>query len=106
MPSVTLRPSGAGDLTFTPALSEDIANNDVVTFDNSTLTPQLETLLIDLVAARAAISMSTKFINKANIGGGNVWANYLSWGQNKLALTLRKLERLASPRPSSLLARS
>lgn len=84
--------SNEGDITFTPGLAEAVADDDVVTFANSTLTPELETLLIDLVAARSAISMSTKFINSVTVGGTSVWRDFLSWSNALLALTLRKLE--------------
>lgn len=88
----TVLSGGAGDLTFTPALAEAILNNDVVTFDNSTLTPHLETLLIDLVAARATLSISTKFINKVNVGSQYAGRDWFNWGMAQLAITLRKLE--------------
>uniref|UniRef100_A0A6H1ZIJ3 Uncharacterized protein n=1 Tax=viral metagenome TaxID=1070528 RepID=A0A6H1ZIJ3_9ZZZZ len=91
----TVLSGGAGDLVFTPALAEAISEDDVVTLDNSTLTPMLETLLIDLVAARAAISISTKFINTVATGGVDVWRDYLTWGTTLLGLTLRKLENEA-----------
>lgn len=99
---------GAADLTFTPALAEAIAEDDVVTFDNSTLTPRLETLLIDLVAARAVISISTKFINEINKGGASVWRDWLTWGREHLAITISKLEKEAQKyqRPYETLART
>ena len=84
--------SNEGDITFEPGLGEDIADDDVVTFDNSTLTPDLETLLIDLVAARAATSISPKFINKINTGGGAVWKDYLVTGVERLKVILPRLE--------------
>ncbi len=88
--------SNEGDITFEPGLGEDIATDKVVTFDNSTLFyPRLETLFIDLVAARSAISLSTKFINKQNTGGPVVWRDWVSWGREYLAVTLRKLEQEA-----------
>lgn len=100
--------SNEGDITFEPSLVEAIADADVVTFENSTLTPRLETLLIDLVAARAAISMSTKFINTVPVGGKTAWKDLLTWGSTKLALTLRKLEQESKKfqKPSTILPRS
>lgn len=100
--------SNEGDITFMPGLAEAVADNDDITFKNSTLNPRLETLFIDLVAARAAISMSTKFINTVNIGGGSVWQQYLSWGNTHLLLTLRKLEQEAKQyqKPYTILPRS
>ncbi len=87
--------SNEGDITFEPGLGEAIANTDVVTFDNSTLTPRFETLLIDLVAARSAISMAVKFMNRVNVPSTRMAQNFLQWGQNHLALTLQKLEEEA-----------
>jgi len=89
----TVLSAGAGDFTFTPALAEAVATNDVVTFDNSTLTPTLETLLIDLVAARAALSMSTKFIQTIPKSGRNPFKDYMDWWQRQLVITIGKLEK-------------
>jgi len=85
-----------GDIEFSPGLAEAIANDDVITFKNSTLSPRLETLLIDLVASRAAISNSTKFFDSYNvIPGMSTAREYRDWGLNLLAITIRKLEHEA-----------
>ena len=89
----TVLAAGAGDLVFTPVLAEAIAENDVVTFDNSTLTEELELLLIDLVAANAAISKATSYIGKVNIGRVP-FQEWLAWWQNKLTVTRRELKRI------------
>lgn len=81
-----------GDITFEPGLGEVVADDDVLTFDNSTLTLSLEPLFIDLVAARAAISVSTKLMMQVNEGGVSVPREMKQWGYEHLALTLRKLE--------------
>jgi hypothetical protein len=83
---------GAGDFTFTPKLAEAISENDVVSCDNSTLPERLETLLIDLVAARAALSNPMKLMIQINTGGRRVPITMGEWAERKLALTLRKLE--------------
>ena len=87
--------SNEGDITFEPGLGEDIADGDAVTFDNSTLTPRLETLLIDLVASRAAISIGPKFINKSNTDGQVVWRDWLSWAKELERTVIAKLEEEA-----------
>ena len=99
--------SNEGDITFEPSLVEAIADADVITFENSTLTPHLETLLIDLVAARAALSMTTKFILQVNEGGVSVPREIRQYGIDKLALTLRKLEQEAKryQKPTKRLSR-
>mgnify|MGYP001560853221 CR=1 FL=1 len=96
-----------GDIIFEPGLAEAIADDDVVTFKNSTLTPRLETLLIDLVAARSAISIATKFINTVTVGSQSAWRDFLAWGNNHLALTFRKLEEESkkSQKPTKILPR-
>ncbi len=97
-----------GDITFQPGLAEAITDGDVVTFDNSTLTPNLETLLIDLVAARSAISIATKLMMQVNTGGISVPRDMKQWGYEKLAIVLGKLEREARKfqRPTEILPRS
>ncbi len=100
--------SGTGTATFTPALAEAVAGDDVVTFDNSTLTPALETLLIDLVAARSALSISTKFIQGIPQSGRNPFRDYITWWQQQLGITLQKLqnEALKYRKPYTILPRS
>jgi hypothetical protein len=93
----TLEDDGEGDITFTPALAEAIADGDDVTFENSTLTPTLEGLLISLTAARAAISKSSYYINRIGTGSTKAWSDTLTWGQNQLANALRELRRLKRP---------
>jgi hypothetical protein len=87
--------SSEGDITFEPGLAEAVANDDVLTFDNSTLTPAWETLFIDLVAARAAISTATKFIQGIPQSGRNPYRDYIDWWQRQLIITLGKLENEA-----------
>lgn len=87
--------STEGDITFTPGLAEAVLTAAVVTFKTSSLNPRLETLLIDLVASRAAISISTKLMIQVNDGGVSVPREMKAWGQEKLALTMQKLEKEA-----------
>ena len=84
-----------GDITFTPGLAEAVADNDVVTFENSTLTLPLEPLFIKLVAARAAKSMAAKFVNAVPKGGPNTWKDFLTLGQTLENEVIPKLEREA-----------
>ena len=97
-----------GDITFEPSLVEAIADGDVVTFESSTLTPRLETLLIDLVAARAALSMTMKFMLQVNEAGIRTPINVRQYGIDKLALTIRKLEEEAKKyqKPTAILPRN
>jgi len=91
----TILASNEGDITFEPGLAEAIVDGDVVTFDNSTLTSAQETLLIDLVAARAALSTSAKFIQTIPKSGRNPFADYMTFWQAQLSITLQKLQNEA-----------
>ena len=104
----TVLSGGAGNFVFTPALAEDILENVVVSCDNSTMTPALETLLIDLVAARCALSISTKFIQGIPQSGRNPFRDYMTWWQQQLGITLQKLqnESLKYRKPHAILPRS
>lgn len=87
----TVLASSEGDITFMPGLAEAIADGDDITFKNSTLEPRLEPLFIDLLAARSAISMATKYLPNVNIAGR--WDYWVGWGRTYLDMTLDKLER-------------
>jgi len=50
----------------------------------STLTPQIEYLLIMGVAARAAINKGRDQLNAFNVGGVNVGPRMIKWGQDQL----------------------
>ncbi len=104
----TVLSGGAGNFVFTPALAEDILENVVVSCDNSTMTPALETLLIDLVTARCALSVSTKFIQGIPQSGRNPFRDYMTWWQQQLGITLQKLqnESLKYRKPHAILPRS
>ncbi len=88
----TVLTGGAGDFVFTPALAEDILENVVVTCDNSTLTPALETLLIDLVVARAGLSVALKFIQAIPKSGRDPFRDYRKSSLENLAIVMQKLE--------------
>lgn len=58
--------SNEGDLTFFPGLVAAAADGVVVTFEQSTLDPILEDLFINYVAARVAVSKSSKYLQQIN----------------------------------------
>ena len=58
--------SNEGDLTFFPGLAAAAADGIVVTFEQSTLDGLLEDLFINFVAARVAISKSSKYLQQIN----------------------------------------
>ena len=101
----TVLATNAGDVTFTPALAEAIIEDAVVTFDNSTLTPELETLLIELVASRAALSVSKKFVQGIPKSGRNPFADYRKAALEDYGIVLGKLEDKAKRSHKPLLSR-
>jgi len=66
----------------------------------TSLSPEMERLIVDLVAARLAINVGVKYINSVNKGGANVVSQYVSWGERKLANTLKDLKNLVEPKIS------
>jgi hypothetical protein len=51
----------------------------------STVPPQLEETLAAGAAAYAAIEWASFAMNRINVGGDDVWRQYLTWGQERLA---------------------
>jgi hypothetical protein len=74
-----------------------LAKVQTLTEEDSTLDVELEDLLANLVAARAAINKARSYIGKINIGSANTPQLMESWGQMKLAETLHKLRKIAKP---------
>ncbi|MBA7499058.1 hypothetical protein ES704_01797 [subsurface metagenome] len=90
------------DIDFLPSAGEDVYlychKLHQLTEDSSTLSPQIERLLVLGVTARAAIAKAQSHINKMNIGGGRTPAELHRWGVAQLALYRADLRRLARPR--------
>ena len=53
--------------------------------DTSTIPPQLEEVVAAGAAAYAAIEWASFATNRINVGGDEVWRQYLTWGQERLA---------------------
>ncbi len=93
------------DISFEPAASESVRlyvrQPHVVVSGTATATntldPTLERLLIDMVAAKLAISKSSTYVGKVTVGGGRTFGEMKLWGNEKLALTYRSLARLKKP---------
>ncbi len=62
----------------------------------STLPAHLEDLVATGAGAYAALEWSSFAINRINVGGEEVWRQYLLWGQDRLAAFLRRLSQLGS----------
>ena len=86
------------DIIITPGLADAVADDVVVTIVQSslnTLTPGLERLLIDLVAARALIKKSRKYTAAIGISGQNTWQDMLTQGRDEEARVIRELKSMA-----------
>ena len=102
----------AGTLTMlvdsAPGASEDVwvYYGKVHTLDatTSTLATPLEDLLATEAAASAAIEWSSFATNRINVGGDQVWRQYLTWPQDRMASFLSRLAQLSSK--SAVRARS
>lgn len=82
-----------------PVLAVEAAVDAVVTLaePTSSLSTTEERILADMVAARAAINVSRKYIGAINVGSGRSGPEMLAWGQNKLADVYRQLRGIAQP---------
>jgi hypothetical protein len=52
---------------------------------SSTIPPRLEEVVAGGAAAYAAIEWASFATNRINVGGDDVWRQYLTWGQERLA---------------------
>jgi len=80
-----------------PVDSEDVyvyyGKLHTLTTDSSTIPPKLEDLIATGAAAYAAIEWASFATNRVNVGGADVWRNYLTWGQDRLADFMKGLAR-------------
>lgn len=98
--------SGGGDIVIYPGLMDVIVDGDVVSLIKSTLTPELEKLLVELVVGELAVSQAINFIDEANKGGANTWSAMTSWGERSLAKAQQRLRRMSPPRTNTQYPRS
>jgi len=59
----------------------------------STIPPHLEELVATGAAAYAALEWASFATNRVNMGGQDVWRQYLTWGQERLAAFSRALAK-------------
>jgi len=87
------------DTTLTPGDAEDVylycRKLHQLTESSSTLSPQIETVLVLGTVAYAAIGKARSHVNKVNIGGSRAASDMQGWGTAKMALYLSALRRLA-----------
>ncbi|MEE9262005.1 MAG: hypothetical protein V3U95_05435, partial [Dehalococcoidia bacterium] len=92
----------AGTLTLLldslPAGGEDVYvyYGAIHTLDatTSTLLKHLEDVLATGAGAYAALEWSSFATNRINVGGEEVWRQYLIWGQDRMSAFLRRLAQL------------
>jgi len=100
--------AGAATISFYPGLENDVDNDTVVTFKQSTLTPTLEPLFCRYVAAKLAMNKAGIFvpesqskvrpyltdgsftINEPNKGGPGTSADYLNYARAEIGLAEQK----------------
>ena len=61
---------------------------------SSTLSTYLEDLVATRATAYAAIEWSSFATNRINVGGEQVWRQYLTWGQDQMASFLSRLAQI------------
>jgi hypothetical protein len=59
----------------------------------STIPPHLEELVATGATAYAALEWASFATNRVNVGGQDVWRQYLTWGQERLAVFSRALAK-------------
>jgi hypothetical protein len=59
----------------------------------STIPPHLEELVATGAGAYAALEWASFATNRVNVGGQDVWRQYLTWGQERLAVFSRALAK-------------
>jgi hypothetical protein len=65
----------------------------------STLTPELEGILVDYAAGRAMLDRAAVTIDRVNNGGGSVTQDFAALGHERIDMALLALRRMAKPTP-------
>ena len=98
--------SSEGDISFYPGLETTSADNDDISFRKSTLTPELEEILCQRVAARAILSNTVTKVASINPGGSGAYERERQWAMDMLAETERNLKRGIRTIPAKTLPRT
>ncbi len=88
----TISGSAIAPLTFWPPLADATTDNDNVRFVSNTLSFQLEGLFADLVAGKALMNKSPKYLNQINKGGARVYSDTYLTGKAKYDAAIEELE--------------
>ena len=86
--------SGAGTLKFFPALECNTTDNDTIQFIASTLTPDLERILIDIVTGQILMAEGISTVNNSNKGGPTVGPTTFNIGRDILKAARQQLKAL------------
>ena|SRR5438093_218294 len=83
------------DATPATAQSVNVYHTKLHTLDTttSTLPARFEDVVADGAAGYAALEWASFATNRVNVGGRDVWREYLTWGQERLAEFQRLLAR-------------
>ena len=91
------------DISFRPVASEEVHlylhKKHTLTDATSTLRDDHETVLIQGVAARAAMNKGREQLNALNVGGVNVGPRMVEWGREQLGLYRLALKHHAGKNP-------
>ena len=63
----------------------------------TSLTPEMEQILIDLVAGNLAVNVAIDHTNQIPKGGAQTVPQFISWGERKIAKAQRRMEGLVQP---------
>jgi len=83
--------TGAGNVSFYPPLEAAASDNDDITFVKSTLKPQYENILIEMICGIALQSESMNQINAVPVGGTNLYERLTEKGERMLGRARAKL---------------
>uniref|UniRef100_A0A6M3XXR2 Uncharacterized protein n=1 Tax=viral metagenome TaxID=1070528 RepID=A0A6M3XXR2_9ZZZZ len=84
--------TNAATITFTPGLESAIVDSAVVTFTGSTLTPELERIIVPIVAGEALMSQGVFSINRFSRGGTSTPRNFYDIGERMAEKARRRLK--------------
>jgi len=78
------------DIAYKPEDDEEVHlylhKRHILTDNESTLTPQIEVLLIQGAAAEAALNLGREYHNALKVGGVNVGQKMINWGKDQLII--------------------
>ena len=86
--------SNEATISFFPALEAEVAAAQVITFIGSTLTPELERIIVQIIIGEAMMSQAVPTINTVEEGGAGVSGRYYLSGEKIAEKARRQLKAL------------